>query len=368
MKKQTALVIRKTKEIEGHVAQLRKALAEAKTLPDCMKIAEHADAIRRLARKAGVLAPSVNACMRVKIDAQREGDRRIQIMRELGELAEQGRPKKTPKSGGFLPTIQDLIGRRSATQRASQWHCQGLVPDAQLNRIFEVANSREQTVAEMLITKLGAAVLTAGKRSKSRTATPLPDGMELRIGDCRIVLADVPDNSVPLILTDPPYGDEAEPLYEWLAEWSARVLIPGGSLICYTGQSRLDRDMRILSSKLRWWWLLAMMHHQSQRFPGKFVIANFKPVMWFVKDFRRSRSLVPDILTPPKRDKELHNWGQGDGGISPLVEHLTEPTELIVDPFAGSANWGRICTQMGRRWLGADIVQGGAEVAHVAAE
>jgi len=35
--------------------------------------------------------------------------------------------------------------------------------------------------------------------------------------------------AVPLILTDPPYGDEAEPLYRWLAEWSARVLIPGGS-------------------------------------------------------------------------------------------------------------------------------------------
>jgi predicted methyltransferase len=56
-----------------------------------------------------------------------------------------------------------------------------------------------------------------------------------------VVLADIPDNSVPLILTDPPYGDEAAPLYEWLALWARRVLIPGGSLICYTGQSRLDR-------------------------------------------------------------------------------------------------------------------------------
>jgi len=74
--------------------------------------------------------------------------------------------------------------------------------------------------------------------------------MELRIGDCRQVLADVPDNSVPLILTDPPYGDDAEPLYRWLAEFAARALIPGGSLICYTGQSRLDRDMALLSAKL----------------------------------------------------------------------------------------------------------------------
>jgi DNA modification methylase len=190
--------------------------------------------------------------------------------------------------------------------------------------------------------------------------------MELRIGDCREVLADVPDNSVPLILTDPPYGDEAEPLYEWLAEFAARTLIPGGSLICYTGQARLDRDMRILSSQLRYWWLLAMMHHQSQRLPGKFVIVGFKPVLWYVKDHRRGRSLVPDVLKPPARDKELHNWSQGDGGVSQLIEHLTEPGELIVDPFAGTAAWGHRAHDMGRRWLGSDVIEGGVEV--VAAE
>jgi DNA modification methylase len=144
-------------------------------------------------------------------------------------------------------------------------------------------------------------------------------------------------------ITDPPYGDEAEPLYQWLAEWSARVLIPGGSLICYTGQSRLDRDMQIFGKRLRYWWELVMPHDQSQRLPGKFVIANFKPVLWYVKDHRRGRSLMPDILKSPKREKDLHNWAQGDGGVSQLVEHLTEPGELIVDPFAGTATWGRIC-------------------------
>jgi hypothetical protein len=78
------------------------------------------------------------------------------------------------------------------------------------------------------------------RRQDSRSTPPLPDGMDLRIGDCREVLADIADNSVALILTDPPYPAEAEPLYRWLAEWAARVLIPGGSLICYTGQSRLN--------------------------------------------------------------------------------------------------------------------------------
>jgi DNA modification methylase len=64
-------------------------------------------------------------------------------------------------------------------------------------------------------------------------------------------------------------------------------------------------------------------------------------------------------LRPPKRDKALHAWSQGDGGVWPLIEHLTDPGELIVDPFAGPGLWGEIAASMGRRWIGCDIEQGG---------
>jgi hypothetical protein len=207
--------------------------------------------------------------------------------------------------------------------------------------------------------KREAAKAEAEARRARSAGLPIPDGMDLRIGDARIVLADIPDNSVPLILTDPPYGDEAEPLYRWLALFAERVLIPGGSLICYTGQSRLDRDMTIFGERLRFWWLLIMPHHQCQRLPGKFVIANYKPVLWYVKGHRRGRTLVPDFLRSPARDKSAHAWSQGDGGVGSVITHLTEPGETIVDPFAGTANWGRAAVQMDRRWIGADIAAGG---------
>jgi hypothetical protein len=208
-----------------------------------------------------------------------------------------------------------------------------------------------------------AAAETQARRQASRNADPIPDGLDLRVGDARQVLADVPDESVALVLTDPPYGDEAEPLYTWLAEWSARVLIPGGSLICYTGQSRLDRDIGILAQHLRYWWLLTMLHHQSQRLPGKFVTAEFKPVLWFVKDHRRGRTLVNDVLRSPKREKDDHDWSQGEGGVPLLVEQLTDPGDTIADPFAGTARWGEIATGAGRLWVGADVTpRGDAQV------
>lgn len=208
-----------------------------------------------------------------------------------------------------------------------------------------------------------AAAETQARREASRNAEPIPDGLDLRIGDAREALADVADRSVALVLTDPPYGDEAEPLYRWLAEWSARVLVDGGSLVCYTGQSRLDRDIGIFAGHLRYWWTLAMLHHQSQRLPGKFVTAEFKPVLWFVKGHRRGRTLVNDVLRSPSREKGEHDWGQGEAGVPLLIEQLTEPGELVADPFAGTARWGEIATGMGRRWVGSDTtLRGDAEV------
>lgn len=212
----------------------------------------------------------------------------------------------------------------------------------------------DRAAAAKAAAKEAAAEKTKARRERSRSAEPLPDGAERRIGDAREVLADVPDSSVALILTDPPYGDEARPLYEWLGQWAARVLVPGGSLICYTGQSRLDLDLLSLGQHLRYWWLLSMPHTKVQRLPGKFVMAEFKPVLWYVKDHRRGRALVNDVLRSKRPDKSEHDWGQGEAGVSLLIEQLTEPDELIADPFAGSELWGKIAANMGRRWIGAD--------------
>jgi hypothetical protein len=56
--------------------------------------------------------------------------------------------------------------------------------------------------------------VAAARREASRNAPPLPDGAELRIGDCRKVLNNLENDSVALILTDPPYAADALPLYQ----------------------------------------------------------------------------------------------------------------------------------------------------------
>lgn len=340
-------------------------LAEIATVQDAVDVINFAEAARVYAKEMHLGTSSVNHATVVKLRAERRLANVVDAGQAAGAIAVKGRPEKSSDSED-LPETLDSIGIKNARVLSEARTIRDAYTDEALITEAEEATARDRELARNKLLKDAAAKQTRARREASRTAEPLADGMDLRCGDAREVLADVPDDSIHLVLTDPPYGDEAEPLYAWLGEWAARVLVPGGSLVCYTGQSRLDRDMRLLGQHLRYWWTLAMLHHQSQRLPGKFVVAEWKPVLWYVKEHRRGRTLVTDVLRSPARDKSAHAWAQGEAGVPHLLEHLTDPGELVADPFAGSGRWGRIAAGMGRRWVGADVEQGGDGTAVVA--
>jgi hypothetical protein len=231
-------------------------------------------------------------------------------------------------------------------------------------RVGKSINRRRRTLRKLAKESAGREV-TRQRREASLNAAPLPDGAEYRKGDCREVLSDIAPESVALIVTDPPYEDGAEPLWRWLAQWALEVLMPGGSLICYFGSVRVNCMYRILDDAgLEHWCHAVMQHDQSQRLLGRSAIISCKPILWYTKGHRRSIngrvSLVPNVVSST-RDKSAHPWAQGDGGVRQWIHHLTEPGELIVDPFAGTGTWGRIAAEMGRRWIGCDVKLGGTE-------
>ena len=238
------------------IDQAERALAQADNADDADELWRKVKAVEEAAHLARVSEVAVLGLRRVQLRAKRR------YGELLPEPESKGRPAKKEQRVP-LPKADRVAADRARKLAA--------VPEETFEKTL-AAESIEK-VSEAAILREDRKSKATERRSRSRGAEPLADGMDLRIGDAREILADVEDGSVGLVLTDPPYGDEAEPLYRWLAEWSARVLIPGGSLICFTGQSRLDRDMRILGEQLRYWWCLSMPHNQSQRLAGKFVIA-----------------------------------------------------------------------------------------------
>jgi hypothetical protein len=106
-----------------------------------------------------------------------------------------------------------------------------------------------------------------------------------------------------------------------------------------------------------------MLHDTHQRMFGVSVLAGHKPILHYVKGFRRilpgRAPLLSTVLKSGGRDKSLHEWAQGDGGVEVFIENLTDPGETVVEPFCGPGTWGRLANAMGRRWIGADLELGG---------
>jgi DNA modification methylase len=169
------------------------------------------------------------------------------------------------------------------------------------------------------------------------------------------VLADIQPGSAALILTDPPYAGSYEEEYAALGAFAAEKLVRGGSLVCYVGQRTLPFALRRLAEHLDYFWCLALVQRGGIQQLRMGVRCGWKPVLWFTNGRRRGRENVYDVLAGSPPSKELHEWAQGVDEVMPVIEMLTDPGELVLDPFAGSGSFGVAASKLGRRLIGATL-------------
>jgi 16S rRNA G966 N2-methylase RsmD len=181
---------------------------------------------------------------------------------------------------------------------------------------------------------------------------PLPADVQIRHGDFREELATLAD--VDAIITDPPYSRDHLPLLRDLAAWADRVLAADGLLAILFGQTHLPEVYKLLDGWRPYRWTVCLLtpgpgyvSHASR------VQSGWKPVLVYgggprFADVIRSEGL--DIVA-----KEHHEWGQDAAGFATLVERLTEPGQLVCDPFLGGGTTALVCRDLGRRFIGCDI-------------
>lgn len=192
------------------------------------------------------------------------------------------------------------------------------------------------------------------------------DGLAVKLDESRVqivhadfrdYLKSLPDNSVNLIFTDPPYDSASIPLYADLAVHAARVLKPGGSLLTYVGHYALPQVAQMMSEHLRYWWLIALSHQSGnhRRLEGKKVYVHWKPMLWYVKETYEGERAIADLIETDQPDKQVHDWEQGLKPAKYFIEYLTEPGDLVVDPMCGSGTTCRAALETGRRVIGVEI-------------
>lgn len=172
-------------------------------------------------------------------------------------------------------------------------------------------------------------------------------------GDCLEVLPTLESGSVDLIVTDPPYPKEYEYLYGAMACEAKRVLRVGGSLVTLCGHYQMLRVGAAISENLRYRWVVKLDHPGSHARMAMGVRVTWKPMLWFVNEKLSPRRNIVDGCAFGKRSKDTgHPWQQDLDYALWAIESLTDPGDLVLDPFMGSGTTGVACLQTGRRFIG----------------
>lgn len=192
------------------------------------------------------------------------------------------------------------------------------------------------------------------------------DGITIYLGDCQ----DIEWPASSLIWTDPPYGPEFLDLYEQLAHTAATALTPGGHLFAQVGKRYLPEVFQRLTSEERliYWWMISIRHHTAggvSNFHSRQVTTLWKPAIWLR---RPPLSPLPKYLRDEVggtawRPNSLHPWAQHASGPLFYIPALTNPGDLILDPFMGSGTTLRAAKDLGRRAVGIEIEERYCELA-----
>ncbi len=166
---------------------------------------------------------------------------------------------------------------------------------------------------------------------------------------------EIASDSVDLILTDPPYSEDALPLWESLGQFAQRVLKPGGILLSYSGNMYLPQIHTMMGKHLQYFWTFAVRHTG-----GKTTVWNvkvqqaYKPVIAYCKP-------PLDVFWHPfvdmvsgGRSKENHEWEQPVEEAQHFIKNLCPKGGVVCDPMMGSGSFILAGMSLGMGCIGID--------------
>ena len=175
-------------------------------------------------------------------------------------------------------------------------------------------------------------------------------------GDAFKVLPELEDQSIDLIITDPPYNKEAVCLYGLIAREGKRLLRDGRYLFAYCGAEFLPDILELMTPYLDWFWLFEILHRGGNpRVWYRKLMIGSKPVLVFTKGKPHITKWMCNVHESERKDKRFHKWGQSEGFVKKIIELLTKEGDVILDPFLGGGTTMKACQDLGRSCIGAEI-------------
>jgi DNA modification methylase len=178
--------------------------------------------------------------------------------------------------------------------------------------------------------------------------------------DCLDILPKIPDKSIDLVLTDPPYGvGKAEWDMNFHIDWVKSVqLIRPNILAFMPGIANIVNFPPRFGLELEYkWMLIAYLKNSMTRSPfgyGKYIplLVYTNPVEE-IKLYAKDRDLQGCLVRESGESMSDHPCPKPNGAIRYFLSVL--PGNIIVDPFLGSGTTAIIAKQLGRKFIGIEI-------------
>ena len=200
-------------------------------------------------------------------------------------------------------------------------------------------------------------------------------------GDCLELMKNIPDGSVDMVLTDPPYNIARDNNFNTMGragidfgEWDKeadilsyikeveRVLKKGGSFVVFNdwanlGDIKKEAELVGLDTKdlLRLEKTNPMPRNRDRRY-----ITDFEMAVWFVKPkdkwtFNRQDPMYQRPKFVHSIDKGFHPTQKSLGLMEELVKIHSNEGDTICDPFMGSGTTGVACKNLNRNFIGIEL-------------
>jgi 16S rRNA G966 N2-methylase RsmD len=359
-----------------HFQSVQSELAVIDSIEDAVKLRDKAELLRVLATKIKASKSTLDEIAAVKVRAERQLGQLLSQRPETrgGDRRSEEFQKSSPSTfeNEESPTLSNLGVSKNLSSRSQLI---ANIPDDLFEERIEATKGSDRgrdLSAEMF--SYAKYLRREQDRQERReeaaeAASRIQPDERIRIlhGEFREVLSDIPDKSVDLILTDPPYirtDGTCLDLWKNLSEVSARLLKPEtGLLICYSGNFCLPEAINTLSEHLQYLWTGAVLYEKFPDTIHRLRFKNyFKPLLIYSS---RDAEYQPLQTQYWFRDtvqgdgysglKDHHPWEQGVSEATQILESLSLEGDLVIDPFLGSGTVAVACKRMKKRFVGCDL-------------
>jgi len=203
-------------------------------------------------------------------------------------------------------------------------------------------------------------MINFGVEEQKQQAKMIEVKTDILLGDCKYVLKQIPDNSIDLIFTSPPYADQRKNTYGGIAtdeyvEWFLpisqellRVLKPTGTFILNIKEKVVEgerstyvMELILALRKQGWFWTEEFIWHKKNSYPGKWSNRfrdSWERLLQFNKD--KKFNMYQDEVKVP-----IGDWAKG------RLKNLSE-TDKIRDNAKNGSGFGKNISN----WVGKETV------------